>query len=232
MKADVVASVDHRGAMLAIIAEHGSENVNGGQNAASPAMGEGDPVTLIVPEVAIDELAFEYIANEAAAIAATSLHNDVAQAKIVEVATLSLAGDRDAMTIASGTTDFQPFDQNEASGRIADQFHHTGAIVDGRYQARPMRNDAAEPRNVGTRRNPQRPADPVFARRDGQHAGGLIEQSRIESTLQRMRIVRPAISDDTEIPGRKLSAYRPVFPPPRRRMSRGKHPTERQAAAE
>src|SRR3546814_17050340 len=69
VKSDIVATLDHGHAVLRILAEHAAHDMHGRQDTGAAAMGESGPIAAIVPQVAVDQLAFEDGAREMTAIA-------------------------------------------------------------------------------------------------------------------------------------------------------------------
>src|SRR3546814_1140843 len=90
--------------------------MHGRQDTGAAAMGESGPIAAIVPQVAVDQLAFEDVALEMTAIAAAVLHDDIAQAEIIQVVFLAFAKDLDAVPILAVAENVEPLDQHEARG--------------------------------------------------------------------------------------------------------------------
>src|SRR5690606_396381 len=142
--------------MAAILAEHAGEDMDGRQDTLVAAVGEGRAMAAVVAEIAVDHLPFEDVADHVAAVAAAALHHDVAQAEVIEILPAGhVAGQQDAVPVAARSLDVQSLQQEKAEGRSADHLDDVGAVTDLRYQARAGPDDAALPRHMGARLDPQ-----------------------------------------------------------------------------
>src|SRR5262249_7712740 len=142
VKGRVVAAVYHLDAILPVLAKHTAENVDGRQDAGPAAVAERQTVLVVVAQIGVDDLAFEYVAHHAAAVAAAALHRHVPQTEVVEIAVAVLAFERDTMTLPSFALDVEAFDHQEAHGGAADVFEDVATVGNRRDEPSAMRHDA------------------------------------------------------------------------------------------
>src|SRR5579875_647794 len=229
VKGDVVAAVDHRRTVLPILAEDAADDVQRRQDAAVIAVREGRSIALVAAEIAVENLSLEYVPDQAAAVAATALNSDVAQAEIVEIDTAAVTFDGDAVPFPTPTEDIEAFDQDEAYRRAAVKLEHI-AVVDLRVESDSVTDNAALPSEVAgaltVEHDAQRAGHTIGTGRDRQHgaAGG---ECAVKRPLQRRGIVGATIADGPEFGG--------VQHVKRRRRSRRTHRAggaQRRAGAE
>src|SRR3546814_3771522 len=118
--------------------------MHGRQDTGAAAMGESGPIAAIVPQVAVDQLAFEDVALEMTAIAAAVLHDDIAQAEIIKVVFIAFAKYIDAVPILAVAENVEPLDQHEVRGGGSVDAQDPEFTPDLRDQAGPSGDDRSE----------------------------------------------------------------------------------------
>src|SRR3546814_5400557 len=64
VKSDIVATLDHGHAVLRILAEPAAHDMHDRQDTGPAAMGESGPIAALLPQVAVDQLAFDAVPLE------------------------------------------------------------------------------------------------------------------------------------------------------------------------
>src|SRR5579875_100281 len=170
-------------------------------------MPERGAVPFVLAEIAIDDLAFEDIADEPTAITAAALNHHVPEAEIVERLVLVLAFEIDTVPLAPGAQDVESLEQQKAGIGMADHFENIAPVLDRGEQARPVRHDAPPMPDIGIDRDAQASRDLIGARRDDEEAARFAEGG-IQSALQGGRIVRRTVADDAVLARRYHASWR------------------------